>query len=58
MEITKKRDGSMKKIIKEKLIKKAYNYIVWLKRKHKKIKNQVSSNFEEFECEKSLNTNQ
>ena len=47
----------MKKIIKEKLIKKAYNYIVWLKRQHKKIKNQVS-NFEEFECEKSLNTNQ
>ena len=57
MEITKKRDGSMKKIIKEKLIKKAYNYIVWLKRQHKKIKNQVS-NFEEFECEKSLKTNQ
>ena len=38
MEITKKRDGSMKKIIKEKLIKKAYNYTVWLKRQHKKLR--------------------
>ena len=47
----------MKKIIKEKLIKEAYNYKVWLKRQHEKIMNQVSY-FEEFECEKSLKTNQ
>ena len=46
----------MKKI-KEKLMKKAYKYMVWLKKQQKNLMNQISK-FEELEFEKSLNISQ
>ena len=44
----------MKKIIKEKLMKKVYGLV---EKATEKFMNQIS-NFEELECEKSLNINQ
>ena len=45
-----------KKMIKEKLIKKAYHHMIWLRKQQKKFMSQIS-NFEELECGKPLKIN-
>ena len=58
MKITKTGHKKMRllneKNIKEKLMKKTFNDMVWLKKQQKKLMNQIV-NFDELECEKSLN---
>ena len=55
-QVTKKWDCSVKKWERAKLMNKAYNYMVWLRRQEKKLMNQIS-NFEELERGRSLNIN-
>ena len=45
------------KIIKEKLMKKAYNYMVWLKKKKKNLRIKLETLKNYIECENLLNIN-
>ena len=45
------------KIIKEKLMKKAYNYMVWLKKEQKNLRIKLETLKNYIECEKLLNIN-
>ena len=45
------------KTMKKKIMKKTYNYMVLLRKREKKIMNQIGK-FKELKCEKSLNRNQ
>ena len=45
------------KIIKEKLMKKAYNYMVWLKKEQKNLRIKLETLKNYIECENLLNIN-